>query len=158
MKQYTFKDGFKCVASTVEDAKAKHKVMADSYFSKLSDKEKSVLIKNGFKINDDYGDSEYAIKRLPNPKNKCIYASINKTTKKGNFEITCYVASYDVNKDEDTKVVYDSFLRQITFSTNTIKEALSKINKYFKLIEEYINLNKNYKKRIKEINDEALSF
>ena len=28
MKQYTFKDGFKCVASTVEEAKAKHKAVA----------------------------------------------------------------------------------------------------------------------------------
>lgn len=30
MKQYTFKDGFKCVASSVEEAKAKHKVIASN--------------------------------------------------------------------------------------------------------------------------------
>lgn len=28
MKQFKFSDGFKCVASTVEEAKAKHKVVA----------------------------------------------------------------------------------------------------------------------------------
>lgn len=31
MKQYTFKDGFKCVASTKEEAKQQHKVMATQH-------------------------------------------------------------------------------------------------------------------------------
>ena len=33
MKQYTFKDGLKIIASCVEEAKAKHKVMADKRVS-----------------------------------------------------------------------------------------------------------------------------
>ena len=33
MKKYTFKDGFKCFASTKEQAIAKHKVMADKTFT-----------------------------------------------------------------------------------------------------------------------------
>lgn len=37
MKQYTFKDGFKCVASTVEEAKAKHKVMASNSLKNLDE-------------------------------------------------------------------------------------------------------------------------
>lgn len=52
MKQYTFKDGFKCVASTREEAIAKHKVIAKALpvkvkFNKyLSEKDEDLLTKD----------------------------------------------------------------------------------------------------------------
>lgn len=48
MKQYTFKDGTKVIASSVEEAKAKHKVMAskENNFYKLKKPLKDLLKEN----------------------------------------------------------------------------------------------------------------
>ena len=61
MKQYTFKDGFKCVASTVEEAKAKHKAVAmpknpftnEHEFTKLKKEFKKLGLGNRFKLKGD---------------------------------------------------------------------------------------------------------
>lgn len=56
MKQYTFKDGFKCVASTKEEAIAKHKVMAGKIkinMSKLNKLINKLGLKDTISIYDD---------------------------------------------------------------------------------------------------------
>lgn len=51
MKKFKFKDGQVITAGSVEEAKAKHKVVADNKNWKLSKDSQNILIKNGFDIN-----------------------------------------------------------------------------------------------------------
>lgn len=70
MKQYTFKDGFKCVASTKEEAIKKHKIIAN-YKNKcsLSVSAQKELKAQGFKFkpsHDNEGESYDAYRTLKN--------------------------------------------------------------------------------------------
>ena len=83
MKQYTFKDGFKCVASSVEEAKSKHKSTA-----KFSPDEKSRLEKClellekqcaicGLKLYFDLDNEKEYVNVYLKPDKKNVYLTVN---------------------------------------------------------------------------------
>lgn len=149
MKKFKFKDGSVITASTVEEAKAKHKVMAAGYSSDWN-KEKDVLNKNGFKIKvNKHNGHIYVEKRMPGHKD--IFANIYKT-QKGKFEVVCYVED---TSNSVTDCVYESDLREISCTKKTLKDAFVTVNTYFKLVERCVNLHKKYEEDMKELNNEA---
>lgn len=95
MKQYTFKDGFKCIASTREEAKQKHKVMdADKIDIKAIEKD----IKDSFLKESCYVDETHRGISVSYPRSSLTFDINVEGTYKPKFEVASRGDDYILNK------------------------------------------------------------
>ena len=151
MKQYTFKDGTKIIASSVEEAKSKHKVTADTHSQEVSKaiaKIKKLIGSKALRIDEDDRDTICILdyKKLmkidfPYKGNKEDYSKVEirygKRVPGGRFGGTGAFKEkivLDLNKPKSAEIlkgIYDKAVKELREYT---KEKLLKLKKDLTLL------------------------